>query len=145
MAWSENIDKIRFTKEVGIMNAIMRKVTSVMMILTLIAGIVVVAPAEKTFAASKPKVESVDYDAEDREVNIEFYGRVKWKKAKVRIYDSNGKNYAKYIIEKDNDDIDVKVKRLKLGKKYKYKVTGIKKRGSGKYVTVKGSFYAYDD
>ncbi len=101
--------------------------------------------ASPVAAASAPKVEDVEYDYEDREVNIDFVNRVQWKSgAKVKIM-RNGKNYAKYIIEKDSDDVDVKVKKLAYGKKYTYKVTGVKKMGTRGYKTVKGSFYAYDD
>ena len=115
------------------------------MMLALVMTVTIIAPLEATFAASKPQVADIEYDYEDREVNIEFYGRVRWKRAKVRIYDNKGRNYARYIIEKDTDDIEIKTKRLKLGKKYKYKITGIKAKGAKKYTTVKGSFYAYND
>ena len=85
-------------------------------------------------------VEDVDYDREDKEVSIEFQGKVKWKNAKVTIKDSAGKNYVKKINEKDNDEIELKVKGLTTGKKYTYKITGVARKGSNKYKTVKGSF-----
>ena len=40
-----------------------------------------------------------------------------------------------YIIEKDNDDIEVKVKKLKVGKKYTYSISGVAKKGSKSYKT----------
>ena len=85
-------------------------------------------------------VEDVDYDREDKEVNFEFQGNVKWKNAKVTIKDSAGKNYVKRINDKDNDEIELKVKGLTGGKKYTYKITGVARKGSNKYKTVKGSF-----
>lgn len=85
-------------------------------------------------------VEEVEYDASDREVDFEFQGSVKWKKAKVTIKDSAGKNYVKKIKEKDKDEIEVSVKKLTAGKKYTYKISGVAKKGSGSYKTVKGTF-----
>lgn len=114
-------------------------------LITIFVLAALIIPIESAYAAAAPRVEDVEYDYEDREVNIEFYGRVQWKKAKVKIYDGKGKQYVRYIIEKDSDDIEVKTKRLKVGKKYRYKITGVKKRGTKDYKTIKGSFYAYDD
>jgi len=85
-------------------------------------------------------VEKVDYDRSDKEVSFEFQGAVKWKKAKVVITDSKGKNYVKRIKEKDRDEIEVKVKKLKAGKKYSYKISGVARKGSNSYKTVKGHF-----
>lgn len=118
----------------------------ILIFIAVIALTITMIPTRVAYAASAPRVEDVEYDIEDREVNIEFYGRVQWKKnAKVKIYDKKGNQYVRYTIEKDSDDIEVKVKKLKIGKKYKYKITGVKKRGTKGYKTVKGSFYAYDD
>ncbi len=85
-------------------------------------------------------VEDVDFDREDKEVNFDFQGNVKWKNAKVVIKDSAGKNFVKRIKEKDNDGIEVKVKSLTSGKKYTYKITGAARKGSNKFKTVKGTF-----
>ena len=116
----------------------------VVLLLTVFVLAIMIMPIE-SIAATAPRVEDVEYDCEDREVNIEFYGRVQWKKAKVKIYDKKGNQYARYIIEKDSDDIEIKTRRLRIGKKYKYKISGIKRRGTKGYKTIKGSFYAYDD
>ncbi len=95
--------------------------------------------------AKAPKIEDVEYDDEDREVNFDFYGRVMWHKPKVTITDKHGKSYVIRINSRDRDDIEVKVKRLKYGAKYKYKISGVKVEGTSGYRTVKGSFRAYDD
>lgn len=110
-------------------------ITSLMLALGLVSPVA---------AASAPKVEEASYDVEDREVSIDFINRVQWKNPKVKIT-YNGKNYTRYIISKDSDDIEVKVKKLPYGKKIKYTITGVKKKGTSGYKTVKGSFYAYDD
>ena len=95
-------------------------------------------------AGNKVVVTDVDYDRDDREVEFEFKGSVKWKKPKVKIT-RNGKNYAKRIIEKDSDELSVKVKKLTYGAIYSYKITGVKKKGAKKYTTVTGTFRAVDD
>ena len=95
--------------------------------------------------AGKIVVEDVDYDKYDKEVEFDFQGRVEWNDPKVTITDSDGKNYVTKIIEKDRDSIEVKVKSLSYGKKYNYKITGIRKAGTKDYVTKKGTFKAVND
>ena len=90
---------------------------------------------------SKPAIEEVSYDAEDREVEFDFTSRVRWKDAKVTI-SCGGKQFVQRITEKDHDGIEVSVKALTKGKKYTYKISGVAKSGQKKYVTVKGSFTA---
>lgn len=96
-------------------------------------------------AASRVTMQDVDYDPEDREVSFDFNGPVRYKNAKVRITDSKGRNYARYIIEKDSDDMDVKVNKLVYGKTYNYTISGVKKAGTKSFTTVKGKFRAIDD
>ena len=91
-------------------------------------------------AKNEVLIQEVEYDRTANEVNFEIQGSVKWKKAKVVITDSKGRNYVKRIIEKDKNEIAVKVKKLKAGKKYRYKISGVARKGSCKYKTVKGSF-----
>lgn len=94
---------------------------------------------------NKIRIDSIEYDREDREVSFEFKHRVKWKNSKVVITDSKGKSYVKRICEKDNDEIEVKVKNMKYGAKYSYKISGIKKVGGTKYQTIKGTFRVVDN
>jgi len=98
---------------------------------------------EETSAASKIRIEEIEYDPEDREVSIEFAHAVRWKKAKVKIL-KDGRNYTRYIKELDSDECEVKVKRLKYGKRYKYRISGIKRRGAKRYTTISGTFRAID-
>ena len=86
------------------------------------------------------KVDNVEYDKKDKEVSFDFQGHVKYKKVAVEIKDAEGKAYVKRIKEKDRDEIEVSVKKLKKGKKYQYKITGVAKKGSNSYKTVKGTF-----
>lgn len=96
-------------------------------------------------SARKVIIEDIEYDAEDREVCFEFKGKVQWKNAKVSIKDSKGREYAKRIIEKDNDEIEIRTKSLKIGGKYTYKISGVKAAGASSYTTKTGTFTAYDD
>ena len=95
-------------------------------------------------ASTKIVIEEIEYDPEDREVTIEFAHRVKYKKLKVYIYDAKGKKYQRYIIERDSDEIEIAVKKLVYGRKYKYKIKGIKRWGAKKFKTIKGTFRAID-
>ena len=61
------------------------------------------------------------------------------------ITDSKEKSYVKRICEKDNDKIEVKVKNMKYGARYSYKISGVKKIRGTKYQTIKGIFRAVDD
>lgn len=95
-------------------------------------------------SAGKVVVRNVEYDGEDRQVEFEFKGKVKWSNdAKVTIT-KNGRNYSNGIIDWDNDSVEVSVDRLKYGAKYNYKITGVGNRDGGSYKTVKGTFYAHD-
>lgn len=90
-------------------------------------------------------IEDIDYDAEDREVSVEFKGKVQWYKAKVSIKDSKGNEYAVRIIEKDSDEMEIRTKSLKQGGRYSYRISGVKAAGASSYITKTGSFTAYDD
>ena len=92
-------------------------------------------------AAKEVLVERVEYDAQDKEVSFEFQGTVKWKKAKVTIK-AGGKNMVKRVEETSRDEIEVKVKALTPGKKYSYTISGVARKGTKKYQTIKGSFVA---
>lgn len=91
-----------------------------------------------------PKVKEVDYDKGDREVEFEFTTRVQWKGTKVTITDGS-KNYVTRIKEKDSDSIEVKVSKLTIGKKYTYKISGVRIKGANSYKTISGTFIARDN
>ena len=91
-----------------------------------------------------PKIKEVDYDKNDREVEFDFAAKVQWKGAKVTITDGS-KNYVTRIIEKDKDSIEVKVSKLPIGKKYTYKISGVRVNGANSYKTISGTFIARDN
>lgn len=86
-------------------------------------------------------IKEIEYDARDRDVNFDFAQIVQWKNPTVSIK-AGGTEYAAGIEEKDRDDIEVNVKKLTAGKKYSYTITGIRKKGTTEYVTLKGTFIA---
>lgn len=90
-------------------------------------------------AAGGIPVEKVSYDARDREVSIEFDTFVQWKNPKVTISDGK-KNYVVRIDEYDRDEIEVKVKTLKPGVTYTWKIKGIGLKGSSGYKTISGTW-----
>ena len=87
------------------------------------------------------KVKEIEYDSDDGEVEFEFKQDVKWKSVKVTIT-KGGKNYVRYIEDKDDDGIEVKVKKLQKGAVYNYTIKGIKKKNGGSFSTISGSFRA---
>lgn len=95
-------------------------------------------------ATQAPKVKEVDYDSDDLEVEIEFKSYVQFKNPKVTVT-TNKKNYAVRIVKKGNDSITVKVRKLSLGRKYNFTVSGIRVKGNTTYTRVKGSFVARDN
>ncbi len=88
-----------------------------------------------------PVVKKFDYDREDNELEIDFKTKVQWKNAKVTITDGK-KNYVVKIKEKDNDGLELKVKKMKYGKRYTYKISGVRVKGNTTYKTITGTFIA---
>lgn len=96
-------------------------------------------------AKNKVSIKSVDYDREDRELEIEFAGKVQYKSTKVTVKDSAGKSYTVKILEKEKDSIEVRVKGLKVGNRYTVTVSGVRSGSSGSYTSVSKTFTAIDD
>ena len=84
-------------------------------------------------------IQKLKYDAEDRELEIDFNGKVKYKGTKVSVKDASGREYATRIIEKDKDDMEVKVTGLERGGTYVVTVSGVALKGGG-FATVSKSF-----
>lgn len=100
-------------------------------------------PGSSGSSAKKLSIKSLDYDADDRELEIEFSSRVQYNNLRVRVTDSTGaKSYTVRILEKDNDSIDIRVSGLRSGQKYTVKVAGVRAGSSGSYGGVSKSFTA---
>ena len=96
--------------------------------------------------SASTKIESVEYDEDDREVSFEFTNKVSYNNPKVVITNQTGtKTYTASIVEKDNDELTVRVKGLTYGKKYSYKITGVAASSSSTAKTLQGTFTAIDD
>lgn len=102
------------------------------------------APNNKGKAAKSTalRVEEIDYDADDRELSVEFRGRIQYKNVKVTLKDSAGKSSSVTICELDDDEIEMRVGRLRRGKSYTIKISGIKARGAAAYTTCSKTFKA---
>lgn len=91
-------------------------------------------------------VKDVDYDVEDKEVSFDFKNKVSYKNAKVVITNtSNTKTYTARIVEKDNDELTVRVSGLTRGSSYKYKITGVTNKSTGSNKALSGTFKAVDN
>lgn len=97
------------------------------------------------FTAPKVSALSIidaDCDASDRELDLEFNGRVQYKNAKVKVRDRGGKFYTARIVDKDSDSMEIYVKGLKRGTKYAVQVSGVRMSGASDYGKVVKTFTA---
>ncbi len=88
------------------------------------------------------KIRDVEYDRGDKELDIDFFGRMQYKKVKVSVTDKNGKTYTCRIEEKDRDGMELFVSGLKKGKTYTVTITGIRLRGTSSYGKLSATFTA---
>lgn len=87
--------------------------------------------------ASTNLVKEVEFDNEDDEVSFDFRNNVTYNNVKVSITNNKGtKTYKTTIIEKDNDELSVRVKGLTEGKTYKYTISGVTEKASGSSKTL---------
>lgn len=97
-------------------------------------------------SSSKLRVKDVDFDADDREITFDFNNDVTYKDAKVVITNASGsKTYTTKIVEKEDDELTVRVSGLKEGNSYQYKITGVKNANASSSKTISGSFTAVDN
>lgn len=116
---------------------ISKLVGGLLCLLAVMAAAFTVSPVE---AAKKVKIESIEYEG-DGEVEVEFRNNVKWKKkASVKVTDPKGKSVKVKILEKDSDEISFRLKKYSTAGKYTFKISGVRRKGSSKYETVKGTF-----
>ncbi len=69
------------------------------------------------------------------ELEVDFISRVMWKgSAKVTsVKDNKGKTYKGYLGERDDDDCEIYISKLKTGRTYTITISGIKEFGTAKY------------
>ena len=91
-------------------------------------------------------IREVEYDADDRELDIEFAGKVSYEaNCEVMVTDAAGKQYNCTIIEKDRDSIEVWADGLTRGETYTVTVSGVIAADSSAAETYSREFVARDD
>jgi methionine-rich copper-binding protein CopC len=90
-------------------------------------------------AAKIPAIEDIEVKSGGR-IEIDFEGRVQYSRLSVKVRDAAGKKYPVRVIEKDNDELDIKVSGLKAGKTYALVIDGIRSKNAGEYVKLKTTF-----
>ena len=95
--------------------------------------------------AGVPAIQKIEYDREDRELDIEFVENVDFSGAAVEITDQSGTVYATRVVESDEDGLEVKVEGLVSGNTYLARVSGVSLRGMNDYQTAAAEFVARDD
>lgn len=95
---------------------------------------------------SVPAIKSVEYDGEDRELDIDFVEAVDYDSANllVEVSDSTGTTYTTRIIETDSDSLELQVDGLTYGEMYLVKVSGVSLRGQSSFVSASMEFTAVD-
>lgn len=87
-----------------------------------------------------PEIQNVEYDADDRELEIEFATPVQFRKPKVVVKNADGRKLAVSNLKKGRDDIEVRVKGLKPNATYTVTVSGVRVKGVGTYTKVTKTF-----
>ena len=90
-------------------------------------------------AMASLKVKNIEWEGKGR-VELHFRSRVEYGKLRVKVRDAEGNKHTALIRERKSDELEFQVDGLTQGAKYYYTVSGVRRKGSGKWVTVKGSF-----
>lgn len=76
-------------------------------------------------APGETGIKEVDYDDDDRELEVEFTARVRFENPDVIVEDAAGRLYETRIIEQDKNSIEVRVDGLTRGESYTVTVSGV--------------------
>lgn len=93
----------------------------------------------KNYSAKAASVSRVSYEDDNfGQIDVKFSSKVQWKRnAKVKsIKDNKGKSYKGYIIDKDDDDCEIYIPKLKYNRTYTIKISGVKSIYQSSYQTV---------
>lgn len=115
---------------------------------TSVTGTFVIAKTQTnpgTINTSSVKIEEIEFDLDDGELEIEFRGKVSWENPTVVITDKNGKVYASELTDYDKEECSISIEDLDEDETYFYKITGIKSSKESQYGTISGQFKATDD
>ncbi len=90
-------------------------------------------------------IETVEYEADDREVEIDFIGRVEFDmNCTVTVTDAMGNTYNAQIVKMDSDSLDAYVEGLNWGETYTVLVTGVRNVGQADFGSVEWEFQAVE-
>ena len=90
-------------------------------------------------------IRKVEYDAEDKELDIEFTMNVEYQNPSVTVTDASGNQYETRIVERDNDGLEVRVKGLTRGSSYTVSVSGVRGQTFETFESYSLDFVAWDD
>lgn len=88
-------------------------------------------------ASAKACIAKAKYD-KNGIIEIDFKTKVEYENAKIVVRDSKGKAYTASILDKDEDDLEFKIKNYKAGAAYTYTISGIRPKGATSYSSVSG-------
>ncbi len=137
-------------------NFIFRRIIAVLvMTLMVVSAGYVMAFADDEYddydsSGSDLEVTDVSYDPDEKEVTFKFNCKTQYrtddegdKNVVVKIYVKDSKNNRVESVKKyASKKMIVNSKKLKYGYKYKYSISGVRKKGTKKYVTLTGTFRA---
>ncbi|MBP3737125.1 MAG: hypothetical protein J6I56_08910 [Lachnospiraceae bacterium] len=84
------------------------------------------------------KIQRAKYE-DGGEVDVDFRTRVQYRNPKITVKDNTGKSYTAIITEKDSDDLEFTIRRFAPGRRYTYKITGIRALGDKSFGSVTGT------
>lgn len=91
-------------------------------------------------------IKKVDYDADDREIDIEFSALAQYQTPSVQIVAADGTSIAATVKDWDEDSIEARLDApLTLGTEYTVTVTGVRAASDAEFGTASQTFTAYDD
>ena len=104
----------------------------------MLAAAAVMVALTSVAAWASPKIKNIDYEGKGK-VEVEFKTKVRYGNLKVTAHDASGKKYKTRITDRDADDLNFKILGYKKGKKYTFKISGIRKKSETAYSSVKGT------
>ncbi|HIS02664.1 MAG TPA: hypothetical protein IAA75_02020 [Candidatus Pullichristensenella avicola] len=91
-------------------------------------------------------IQKVDYDRDDREIEVEFTTLVQYEQPAVQVITADGVAINATITDWDEDSIEARLdSRLELGAEYMVTVTGVRTAQDAQFGSASFTFIAYDD
>ena len=91
-------------------------------------------------------IQKVEYDEDDREIDIEFSALTQYEAPSVQVVAADGTVITATVRDWDEDSIDARLDApLTLGAEYTLTVTGVRASADAQFGTAETSFTAYDD